>query len=197
MLPPLRRTRVAQARARFDAAYAAWFLERNMVRSGNRIADEEFQKAALEFAAAYSTFDEQCTAAKKRIADLKAGHEAKDPTAVTAVAELILAESKYSDLVLRDLQTGYYNETGLLVIEDTLPGIDAIPRLSKAIYVASRKELRTTYLSDAQNEIVSMIPRLPDGGLAHRLCVVASSRRALRGVSGLRQEGDRLQSKLP
>ncbi|HVC59130.1 MAG TPA: hypothetical protein VND19_02050 [Acetobacteraceae bacterium] len=76
--------------------------------------------AKLEFTEAFRVVEEQRSAAKKSVEDLEARYESMYPTAVAAVVELILTESKYPDGVTRDFSTGYKPETRILILEDTL-----------------------------------------------------------------------------
>lgn len=152
LLPSLRRARIAEARARFDAAYADWRSKHDATELSNQKAEAEFQSAEQEFGDAVRAFEEKQTAIRKKIEGLKASYKSMDAFAVTTVAELILTESKYPDWVIRDFSAGYNSETGVLILEDTLPSMDNLPRISKVTYVASRNEMRTAYISDAERD---------------------------------------------
>lgn len=152
IIPPIRARRLAQARARFEVAHSEWRSEVAAIQRVNQEAEAEFQRARTEFTEARRAFDERRISARKRIEELRAAFDAMEPSAVSEVAQLFLSESKYPSWIERDCVTEYIAETKLLIIEDKMPGVETIPRVSKVGYVASRNELRTSYISDKERD---------------------------------------------
>jgi restriction system protein len=141
-----------QGLERYQEAHDSWWLKAEQIRSLNRHADDRLREANVAYEEALYAFERRSQETKARVTDLKARYEAKDPAAVTTIADLILAESRYPDWIIRDSSTGYVPETGVLIVEDALPTIDAIPNVSKVTYVASRHEMRTAYLKDTERD---------------------------------------------
>ena len=152
LIPAWRRKRTVAANARFEAALTEWNIKRELLRIDNRRADDQLAIAKSEFTAALRAFEEDRAAINERIEDLKARYEASEPVAVTSVAELILNKSIYPDWVTRDFSTLYISETKILILDYTLPDMEVLPSVSKATYIASRAEMRTTYLSNSERE---------------------------------------------
>jgi len=82
----------------------------------------------------------------------RAAYLAKTPEAITEYCDLALTASVYPDSFPRSWRLDYNPTTKLLLIEYSLPNIDALPKLKELKYVASRDELVESNLPDSALE---------------------------------------------
>ena len=74
----------------------------------------------------------------------------KDPTAIEGYCDLVLSRSEYPDFMPREYEIDYMSDTKILVLDYSLPSIDALPTLVEVKYVASRNILTEKHLSQIQ-----------------------------------------------
>ena len=84
----------------------------------------------------------------------RASYLAKLPEAIRSYCDLVLTASLYPETFPRSWNLDYNPVTKLLLIEYSLPNVDALPKLKEVKYVASRDELVETYFQDPAVEKV-------------------------------------------
>lgn len=85
-----------------------------------------------------------------KIDELKKQYLSHDHNAVLEYCELVLNNSTYPDSFPKDFDLDYNPETKLLLIEYLLPSPDCFPTLIEVKYIATKKEMKETYLSESQ-----------------------------------------------
>lgn len=73
-----------------------------------------------------------------------------DSNAVLEYCELVLNNSEYPDSFPKDFDLEYSGDNRILIVEYVLPAPEQFPRLSEVKYIAAKKELKETYISDTQ-----------------------------------------------
>lgn len=145
-----RERRIREARARYETARAVWTSQCKPILQRNRWADEDFVQATQAFEAAKAAFDAERAANTARLAELRSAYEAREPSAVATVAELILEASDYPDWMKRDIAAGYSKETSTLFLDWILPEPASLPSVAKVSYIATRNELKSHELSQSE-----------------------------------------------
>jgi restriction system protein len=87
-----------------------------------------------------------------RVDALRAAYSRHERAAVEQHAEMVLNASEYPDWISVDFGLGYNPDNRILVVDYGLPGKDVIPTLRQVTYVASRDEMRESYVTDAQSD---------------------------------------------
>ena len=121
-----------KARSEYRAVQERW---REDVQ-GWTLRKDEFQKTQDEYNA--------------KIDALHRRYKDGDPEAVLENCELVLNNSEYPDFVSKDFELNYDADTKILVVDYALPPPDAFPTVTEVKYVASRKELKETHLSESK-----------------------------------------------
>jgi len=85
-----------------------------------------------------------------KIDELKANYIKKEPNAITEYCEIVLNNSEYPDSFPKNFEIEFNSENGILIVEYDLPPQDSFPIIKEVKYIASRKELKESYISDAQ-----------------------------------------------
>ena len=152
LLPFLRSKKNLVSTVSFESALSHWKRKTEEINKLNLKAIENFNAAEQAYSQALDEFNNKISEENKKISELKIRYKQKDPSSVTSIVELVLSESKYPSWLNKDCLTAYNPETDLLVIDFVLPKIDDIPNISKITYVASKNELRTSYLKNAERD---------------------------------------------
>jgi restriction system protein len=146
-----RATKVAAAARLYAADHDSWVEAKGHVDELNAASKREFEVAAVAYEEARAAFNASQEAANANIRELAEGYRAQNADAVLANAELILNASRYPDWIRKDYTAHFNSSSRLLVVDFQLPTHSDIPRLAKVVYVASRDEIKETYLSDAES----------------------------------------------
>lgn len=81
---------------------------------------------------------------------IKEGYASQDPLQVNEYFNFILVNSQYPDNFPKVFEFEYNPETKILIIEHLLPTIESFPKVKEVKYIASKDELKETYISDTQ-----------------------------------------------
>jgi restriction system protein len=145
-----RSRKVAAANQLYARDHESWLEAKAGVEQSNAASKKELEVAKVAYEEAETAFKSAQELANANIRELARRYQAREPDAVTANAELILNASIYPDWIRKDFSTQFNQVSRLLIVDFQLPTHDDIPRLAKVAYVASRDELKETYLSDAE-----------------------------------------------
>jgi restriction system protein len=74
----------------------------------------------------------------------------KNPDSIIEYCDMVLNNSVYPDGFPRNYELEYIPNTRILVIEYELPSQDDMPTLKEVKYIASRNELKETYIAETQ-----------------------------------------------
>lgn len=81
---------------------------------------------------------------------LKLQYNQRDPSAILEYIELVLNNSKYPDSFPQSFELEYNPESKLLIVDYSLPAPNDLPTLSEVKFIATKKELRESYISESQ-----------------------------------------------
>jgi restriction system protein len=149
LIPSRKAAKLAEGQRLYAAAYHVWKKQESRVEEATTAAKRQFEKATAAYSAANAAFEsgqEQCNA---KVRDLAARYITGDMEAVLTNAELILNASRYPDWLRKDFSVQYNPEPKVLAVEFQLPTRDDIPRLAKVSYVASRDEMKESFLAES------------------------------------------------
>ncbi|ULU26289.1 restriction endonuclease [Dyella terrae] len=142
--------KIAASERLYAADHDEWQEKRRLADASNTAARKQLDAAKIAFQDAENAFKSAQEQSNARIQELAARYRAGETDAVLANAELILNASEYPDWIRKDYTTQYNAQTKLLIVDFQLPSHEDIPRLTKVSYVASRDELKDSFLSDAE-----------------------------------------------
>lgn len=81
---------------------------------------------------------------------LKSSYLEHNPESVIEYCELVLNNSQYPDFIPKDFDLDYNKESKMLLVEYVLPAPESFPTLTEVKYIATKKELKETHLSENQ-----------------------------------------------
>ena len=142
--------KVAASNQLYAKDHESWLEAKADVEQTNAASKNEFEAAKIAYEEDEATFKAAQDLANANIRELARRYQAREPDAVITNVELILNASSYPDWIRKDYSTQFNQGGRLLVVDFQLPTHDDIPRLAKVTYVASRDELKETYLSEVE-----------------------------------------------
>lgn len=111
---------------------------------------EENQKLVADWEKRKAEFYKQQEEYNAKIDKLKEAYLNQSEEAILEYCERVLSNSKYPDSFPQKFEIEYNLTNKILIIEYELPSIECFPKIKDVKYLAARKELKETYISDSQ-----------------------------------------------
>jgi restriction system protein len=134
-----------------------WKAEKLNIDKKNQDADRQFEKATETWNVATNEWEKRKKAFYQerekynaKIDDMKKIYLEKNPDSIMEYCDMVLGNSVYPDGFPKNYELEYIPETRILIIEYTLPSQDDMPTLKEVKYIASRNELKESYITDSQ-----------------------------------------------
>lgn len=86
----------------------------------------------------------------QRIELMKGSYLNRDQDSIVEYCDMVLNNSEYPSRFPKNFEIEYLPETKILVVEYQLPSLSAFPSVKDVKYIASRKELKNSYISESQ-----------------------------------------------
>jgi restriction system protein len=95
-------------------------------------------------------FYKQQSESNNKIEKLRELYLSCDPEAIIEYCELVLNNSEYPEVFPKDFDLDYNKDSKILIIEYVLPAPSNIPTLTEVKYIATKKELKESHISETQ-----------------------------------------------
>lgn len=145
--------------AKFQAASVAWEKDKRDTGAFNESEIRKHQEELAKWNDACSDWEKRKTDFYKEqdrfnsgIDQLRENYQKREQNAVEQYCEMVLNNSKYPEIISKDFELLFNPESRILICEYYLPDPDNMPRLREVKYVASRGELKESYITDSQAE---------------------------------------------
>jgi restriction system protein len=115
---------------------------KHYIEENNKLV-ESWEKRKTEF---YKQQEEY----NSKIDKLKDAYLNQSEEAITEYCERVLSNSEYPDSFPQKFEIEYNPTNKILIIEYELPSIECFPKIKDVKYIAARKELKETFISDSQ-----------------------------------------------
>ncbi|GAA0878975.1 hypothetical protein GCM10009119_19430 [Algoriphagus jejuensis] len=168
IIPSFRVKKEGKAEVEFQNAFFTWEKAAQETKSHNQALQKEFEKKVSEveeernkLKEKFDALEREWESEKGRYYQLQLEHNNKidhlkekylkcDQQAVIENCELVLNNSEYPDSFPKDFEIDYNPESKILLVEYVLPSPAQIPTLLEVKYIATKKELKESHLSEAQ-----------------------------------------------
>lgn len=144
-----KRRKLDESRQLFDSALNDWRIKVAKIDQQNVDAETDYKKKLENWKSEKLEFRDLQIAHNAEIDAHKASYLLKLPDAVVDYCDFVLSNSDYPDSFPKSWQLEYKPETRLLIVEYSLPNIDALPKLKEVKYVATRDEFSESFLSES------------------------------------------------
>lgn len=168
IIPSFRKTKELNAEIEFKNALGAWEKSVNETQLYNLSLQREYEEKLKEIEKEknklrkkYQALEKDWESEQEKHFQLQHEHNEKidklkeqylncDPFAVIEYCELVLNNSEYPDTFPKDFEIEYNPDSKILLVEYVLPSPAQIPTLLEVKYIAAKKELKESHLSEAQ-----------------------------------------------
>ncbi|WP_432798287.1 restriction endonuclease [Poriferisphaera sp. WC338] len=133
----------------FNRDVAIWEQEVIRVERENDRKVRLHREALKEWEDARERYGNSQREHNQKVLDQKEKYLGGDSDAILDYCEMVLANSDYPDCIPMEWELDYLTDSGVLIVDYSLPSIDRMPRLKSVKYVASRDEFSKTYITDA------------------------------------------------
>lgn len=158
--------KIQQAKEAFERALEKWANDCLQVDKQNENRKKNYESQTAEFEAKKEQvrkqvaeevkvwqkkkddFADKQEKKNKKVDDLKAKYMVCDQSAVLEYCELVLSNSQYPDSFPKSFELDYNPENKILVVEYSLPTIEALPTLNEVKFI--KNELKEYHISDTQ-----------------------------------------------
>jgi restriction system protein len=144
-----RERKIDAARKLFDDDVAGWKAEVTVIDAKNSLSEAQYKEATAQWETEKAEFKTVQQARNAEIDAHRLSYIGKQPDAVVDYCDFVLSGSEYPDSFPKSWQMEYKPETSLLLIEYSLPNIDALPRLKEVKYIQTRDEFTESFLPDS------------------------------------------------
>jgi len=141
LLTPIREKRMAEAEHLFQAAHAAWGAARAETEKLNRAQSEEYENQVAGWETAKASWLKDQEERNAAIDDKRATYLRCEPPAVVEYCEMVLNASEYPETFPSGFELDYIAESRMLVLDYSLPAVEALPKFKAHRYVATRDEI--------------------------------------------------------
>jgi restriction system protein len=149
LITPIRERRMAEAEQRFHAAHSAWRAAKRDAEERNKQQLEQHERALADWESAKSTWLRDQEERNARIDEKRANYISRQASAVVEYCEMVLNDSQYPDTFPSGFELDYIAETRMLVLDYSLPGLEALPRVKAYKYLATRDEVQPVAVADS------------------------------------------------
>jgi restriction system protein len=144
--------KVEAARMHFESDLANWKSQVAKVDLQNVKAEADYKENVKKWESDKNAFKAAQEAHNSEIDTHKASYLEKSPDSVVDYCDFVLSNSEYPDSFPKSWQLEYNPETRLLLVEYSLPNMDALPKLKEVKFIATKDEFTESSLSESAFE---------------------------------------------
>ncbi len=162
-----RKTKEDEAEKLFKSDYENWKRKKQQVQKKNegiesahpenvknwevkkKFFESKQDKLISDWEIKKSNYEKNQEESNKKILAKKEKYKNKEPGAVSDYCEMVLTNSKYPDYFPQEWDIDYLADTKILIVDYSLPDLDALPTTKTVKYITSRDEFTETNLSSA------------------------------------------------
>ena len=141
----------------YSKAISEWEKKKSLIDTNNRNIDKEYESQTRKY-------EEEVAKCEKRkdiflqkqkvfntkIDEMKQSYLTKDVNSIIEYCEMVLNNSEYPESFPKNFELEYNPENKILIIEYQLPPLECFPNVKEVKYIATRKELKESYISESQ-----------------------------------------------
>ena len=149
--------KIKEYEQKYSNAISEWEKEKLFIDTYNIKIDKEYKsilknwkKEVIEWEKRKETYYDQQSSFNKKIDEMKQSYFEKDVNSIVEYCEMVLNKSKYPDSFPQNFELEYNSNNRILIIEYQLPSLDAFPMIKEVKYIATRKELKDSCISESQ-----------------------------------------------
>ena len=142
---------------KYSAAILEWEKQKITIDDHNTQLDKSFEieiknweHYIAEWEKRKNNFLQKQNNYNKKIDQMKESYLSQDITSIIEYCEMVLNNSDYPDSFPKNFEIEYSPDNRILILEYELPSIECFPKVKDVKYIASRKELKESYIPESQ-----------------------------------------------
>jgi restriction system protein len=140
---------LAEADQRFRAAYSAWQAEKAKTEESNRRSLDQYEHQLADWETRKASWLEEQRKRNASKDEKQASYLRSDPRAIEEYCEMVLNASEYPAEFPSAFELDYIAETRILVVDYSLPTIQALPSVKAYRYIATRDEIQPVAVAES------------------------------------------------
>jgi restriction system protein len=140
-----------------DSSISLWENQKEEVDKSNALSEMNHLKDLKKWEDDVSawekrrdTFLKQQEEFNEKMSEMEIAYLTLKADTVLEYCDMVLNNSDYPDIFLKNFELEYNPENKILIVEYELPSFELFPRVKEVKYVASKKELKESYIPESQ-----------------------------------------------
>lgn len=157
ILKPKREQKIKEYENRYNVALDNWEKQKKEIDNKNFILDQEYEeekqkwkKKLEEWERKKEAFEKEQETFNNKIEEMQNSYLNLNEASIIEYCEMVLENSQYPETFPKNYELEYNSDNKILIVEYQLPSVDCFPTLKEVKYIASKKELKETNLSENQ-----------------------------------------------
>ena len=149
--------KIQEYEAKYNAEVTKWKKALKDTDLFNKKLDDDYEKEinkweldVVEWNKRKEKFLQNQSTFNKKINIMKESYLSQNEASIVEYCEMVLNNSEYPDTFPQNFELEYNSENKILIVEYELPSLECFPRIKDVKYIASKKVLKETFISDAQ-----------------------------------------------
>ncbi len=157
MIKSKKERKIQDYEKRYLTAISNWENEKAVVDKFNLQLDQDYENELQKWNIEISEWDKRENDFLKeqeefnsKIADMEKAYLNKNTDSILEYCDMVLNNSEYPESFPKNFELEYNPENKILIVEYVLPSFECFPRIKEVKYIATRKELKETYIPESQ-----------------------------------------------
>ena len=149
--------RIAENDEKLQERLRAWEQEKQVIEAKNIKLRNEYDKQVANWQEEVESWERrkqnfllERAAYNQKIDSMKDNYFSRDQDSIVEYCDMVLNNSEYPSCFPKNFEIEYVSETKILVVEYQLPSPSAFPSVKEVRYIASRNELKKSFISESQ-----------------------------------------------
>jgi restriction system protein len=152
-----RERKIREYEKKYSAAISEWKKEKLSIDKFNNQMDQDFkdemkkwENDVAEWGKRKNAFLQEQANFNAKIDQMEEAYLGKHDNSIIEYCEMVLNNSEYPDSFSKNFELEYNPDNRILILEYELPAVECFPKVKEVKYIATRKELKESYISESQ-----------------------------------------------
>jgi len=134
----------------FARDLSAWQILKDDAQRATEVAESKWLESVRFWESDKKAYELGQLQNNDKVLERKQAYFAGDVDAIVDYCDMVLANSQYPDFFSADWSLTYQADTKIIIVDYSLPNLDAFPKTKLVKYVASRDELVESFISTSE-----------------------------------------------
>ncbi|MBU4288340.1 MAG: restriction endonuclease [Proteobacteria bacterium] len=142
---------------KYSTAISEWEKQKSTIDKSSKQLDKDFEDEmkkwesnVVEWEKRKNNFLQKQADFNAKIDQMKESYLSQNNDSIIEYCEMVLNNSEYPDSFPKNFELEYNPDNKILILEYEFPAIECFPKVKEVKYIASRKELKESYISESQ-----------------------------------------------